>query len=46
MYGVRYWKSALASYVLNLQSNAFKAWGIASVIGFYGFLIAKEISST
>jgi hypothetical protein len=45
MYGVRYWKSDLASYLKHLESNAFKAWEITSAIGFYGFVIAKEISS-
>lgn len=45
MYGVRHWKSGLASYVSYLECNAFKAWEITSAIGFYGFVIAKEISS-
>lgn len=45
MYGVKYWKSDFASYLQYLESNAFKAWEITSAIGFYGFVIAKEISS-
>jgi hypothetical protein len=45
MYRIRNWKSAIASYLLHLQSNSFKAWEITSAIGFYGFIIAKEISS-
>lgn len=46
MYGVRYWKSDFAGYVSYLESNSYKAWEITSAIGFYGFVIAKEISST
>ena len=45
MYGVSYWKSDLAGYVSYLESNSYKAWEITSAIGFYGFVIAKEISS-
>lgn len=45
MYRVKHWKSDLASYVMYLENHAFKAWEITSAIGFYGFVIAKEVSS-
>lgn len=45
VYGVRYWRSDMASYISYLKDNAFKSWEITSAIGFYGFVIAKEISN-
>ncbi|WP_323816617.1 hypothetical protein [Cellvibrio sp. NN19] len=45
MFGVRHWKSDMASYVSYLKNNEFKAWEITSAIGFYGFVIAKEITN-
>ncbi|WP_146168222.1 hypothetical protein [Pseudomonas mangrovi] len=45
MYGVKHWKSDMASYAAHLKNNEFKAWEITSAIGFYGFVIAKEITN-
>ncbi len=46
MYGVGLWKDNLQNYSLKLQSEDYKAWRIVSSIGFYGFVIAKEVVNT
>ncbi len=46
MRGIKYWKSNFENYVSTLQSMELKVWEITSAIGFYGFIVAKEVSST
>ena len=45
MYGVRRWKDNLQNYSLMLQTEGYKAWRIESAIGFYGFVIAKNVNN-
>lgn len=46
MYGVKYWQSDVATYIEKLSSMGLKVWEITSAIGFYGFVIAKEVSAS
>ena len=46
LYGVKYWESDISSYISKLHSMGFKSWEITSAIGFYGFIVAKEVAST
>ena len=46
MYGVKYWESDLNGYINKLNSMGLKVWEITSAIGFYGFIIAKEVSAS
>jgi hypothetical protein len=42
-YGLRGWKDSLSNYGAMLQSEGYKVWSITSAIGFYGFVVAKEV---
>ena len=44
-HGVRLWQDNLQNYSLRLQTEGFKAWRIESLIGFYGFVIAKSVAN-
>ncbi|MCV6638220.1 hypothetical protein [Candidatus Albibeggiatoa sp. nov. NOAA] len=44
-HGLKYWESDLTTYITKLESMNLRAWEITSAIGFYGFIIAKEIAS-
>ncbi len=46
MYGVSYWEADIENYISSLKNTGFKAWEITSAIGFYGFLIAKNIKNS
>ncbi|WP_196138957.1 hypothetical protein [Aliikangiella sp. G2MR2-5] len=46
MYGVKFWQSDIASYIDELKSMGLRVWEITSAIGFYGFVIAKEVNSS
>ena len=46
MYGVKYWASDVNGYIDKLNSMGLKVWEITSAIGFYGFIIAKEVSAS
>ena len=46
MYGVKYWESDISSYINKLNSMGLRAWEITSAIGFYGFIIAKEVRAS
>ena len=46
MYGVKYWESDVSGYINKLNSMGLKVWEITSAIGFYGFIIAKEVSAS
>ncbi len=45
MHRVNLWEKDASTYGKNLESLGYKAWHIESAIGFYGFVIAKEISN-
>ncbi|MEH6543010.1 MAG: hypothetical protein V7721_03620 [Porticoccaceae bacterium] len=45
MYRVNLWEENPEAYGIKLESLGFKAWCIESAIGFYGFIIAKEVSN-
>jgi hypothetical protein len=45
MYGVKHWEADLESYISKLGGMGLKAWEITSAIGFYGFVVAKEVAS-
>ncbi|MET0027614.1 MAG: hypothetical protein ABW101_08245 [Candidatus Thiodiazotropha sp.] len=46
MYGVKYWQSDAATYIEKLSSMGLRVWEITSAIGFYGFVIAKEVNAS
>ena len=46
MYGVKYWQSDIAIYIEKLSALELRVWEITSAIGFYGFVIAKEVSAS
>lgn len=45
LYGVKYWELDFASYISKLHGMGFKSWEVTSAIGFYGFIVAKGVSS-
>ena len=45
LYGIDLWRDTLENYVLKLQIEGYKVWRIDSAIGFYGFIIAKDITN-
>jgi hypothetical protein len=46
MHRVNLWEKDPTSYGAKLESLGYKAWHIESAIGFYGFVVAKEVSNT
>ena len=46
MYGVKYWQSNVTAYIDKLKELDLKVWEITSAIGFYGFIIAKEVAAS
>jgi hypothetical protein len=46
MYGVKYWQSDITTYIEKLKAMELRVWEITSAIGFYGFVIAKEVSAS
>ncbi len=46
MYGVKYWQKDSRSYIEALIADGYRAWEITSAIGFYGFVIAKNVTAT
>jgi hypothetical protein len=46
MHGVRYWQSDIVTYIEKLKAMELRVWEITSAIGFYGFVIAKEVSAS
>ncbi len=40
-----FWKGTLDDYALKLQTEGFKVWHIDSAIGFFGFVVAKDIAN-
>lgn len=45
MHRVNLWEKSASAYGEKLESLGYKAWHIESAIGFYGFVIAKEVSN-
>lgn len=43
--GIKYWESDFESYISKLSGMGVKAWEITSAIGFYGFIVAREVAS-
>lgn len=46
MYGVSHWNAEPETYSNMLISSGYRAWEITSAIGFYGFVVAKNIANT
>lgn len=44
-YSVRFFNGSIPDYVSYLQTEGYRAWRIDSAIGFYGFVIAKQVSN-
>ena len=45
-YSVSHWDDDPDNFIENLKSKEYKVWEITSAIGFYGFVVAKNISNT
>jgi hypothetical protein len=45
LYGIDLWRDTLENYSLKLQSEGFRVWHIDSAIGFFGFIVAKDIAN-
>jgi len=46
MHGLKYWQSGVEEYIKKLSSMGLQVWEITSAIGFYGFIIAKEVHAS
>ena len=43
---ISHWDPNPEKYFANLKNNEYKGWEITSAIGFYGFVIAKNVQNT
>jgi len=43
LHGVDSWTGNIETYREALQTDGYRAWRIQSAMGFYGFIVAKEV---
>lgn len=44
-HGLKFWKTGISDYIVDLQNEGLKGWRIESAIGFSGFVIARSVKS-